>query len=482
MYGLTTIVGRFLNFLLVPLYLSRLNNAAEYGEVSVMYSYSTFLSVVLAFGMETAFFYFARKKQTEGKSADVVFSTASWFLIFTGTLLIALVYAFSEPLVAWAGYPGKMQYVQWFAIILAADALTAMAFAWLRLNEKPWIFSGIRLLNIGVNMGANLFFLLVCPWLAENGYTWVQTVYSPENLINYIFLSNVLASLVVIPFFWKLWTRLSAGFDKELFSSMIRYSMPVVVIGLAGMVNETLDRVLLKKMLPANVADTEAGIYSAFYKLSMVMTMFVQAFRFAAEPFFFKESGSEQAHKTYADVLNWFVYTCGFIYVATMVCLPWLAPLLLRKAFYYNDVRGMTIVPVLLMANLLLGMYYSISIWYRLTARTSLGALIAILGAGVTLVLNFTFIPQYGFIASAWATLAAYGFMVLLAYALGQRYFPVPYNVKRILFILFGAMILGMIAQAYNEVLPVLSYLAIPGYLLMIWYAEKGHYAYRKNH
>jgi O-antigen/teichoic acid export membrane protein len=214
----------------------------------------------------------------------------------------------------------------------------------------------------------------------------------------------------------------------------------------------------------------------------MVMTMFVQAFRFAAEPFFFKESGSEQAPKTYADVLNWFVYACGFIYVATMVCLPWLAPFLLRKAVYYNDVRGMTVVPVLLMANLLLGMYYSISIWYRLSARTLLGALIAILGAGVTLVLNFLFIPKYGFIASAWATLAAYGFMVLLAYALGQRYFPVPYNVKRILFILFGAMILGMIAQTYNEVLPVLSYLAIPGYLLMIWYAEKGHYADRKNH
>ena len=443
-----------------------------------MYSYSVFLSVVIAFGMETAFLYFAKKEE----NPTVVFSTASWFLLATGSLLIVLVFSFSDQLVAWAGYPGKPLYVEWFAIILATDALTAIAFAWLRFHEKPWFFTIIRLTNIAVNIGANLFFLLLCPWLHAHGYNWVGAIYSPEKLIHYIFFSNLLASVVVVPLFWNLWFRLKAGFNKKLFLRMIRYSLPVVVIGLAGMVNETLDRILLKKLLPENMADSEAGIYSAFYKLSLVMTMFVQAFRFAAEPFFFKESDKENATRTYADVMNWFVYACGLIYVVTMVCLPWLAPLLLRKAVYFNDARGMAVIPVLLMANLLLGMYYSVSVWYRLTARTMLGAVISIFGAAITLVLNFVFIPEYGFTASAWATLAAYGSMLLMAYAMGQRYYPVPYKVIRLLLLLLGAMILGSIAQIYNEVLPVLSYLAIPGYLMMIWYAEKGPHANRKNH
>ena len=467
--------GRFLNFLLVPLYLSKLSNSAEYGEVSVMFSYASFLSVLLAFGMETAFFYFAKKED----EPERVFSTASWFLIFTGGLLIALVYCFSDSLVSWAGYPGKPHYVEWFAIILATDALTAIAFAWLRFKEKPWVFTAIRLSNIAVNIGANLFLLLVCPYLYNHGYTWVQAFYSPDKLINYIFLSNVIASVVVVPMFLQLWPMLKTGFNSALFKRMIKYSLPVVVIGLAGMVNETLDRVLLKQILPAATADSEAGIYSAFYKLSMVMTLFVQAFRFAAEPFFFKQADEEYAPQTYARVMTWFVYACGLIYVTTLACLPWLAPLLLQKSVYFSDTRGMAIVPVLLMANLLLGVYYNLSIWYKLTAKTLLGSLIAVFGACITLTLNFLFIPEYGFVASAWTTLAAYGSMVVLGYLVGQRYYPVPYQTLRLILLVLGAMILGMFAQAYNQVLPFLSYIAIPGYLLMIWYAEKGKHATR---
>jgi O-antigen/teichoic acid export membrane protein len=234
-------------------------------------------------------------------------------------------------------------------------------------------------------------------------------------------------------------------------------------------------------LLTAN-GDYEAGIYGAFYKLSMVMTLFVQAFRFAAEPFFFKQAESDKAPQTYAQVMTIFVYVCGFIYVCTMACLPWLAPLLIRNQMYFTDARGLQIVPVLLMANWLLGIYYNLSIWYKLSNKTMLGAYTALFGATITLLGNGVFIPEYSFISSAWTTLAAYGGMVLLGYCWGQRHYPIPYKSMTLVSIMLFAAILGYMALVYQEIIPYIAYLTIPTYLLAVWLAEAPRNAARKNH
>lgn len=472
-------VGRLLNFLLVPLYTASLAKVDDYGEVNVMFSYASFIAVIAAFGLETGFFNFARQKDTY--KPEKVFSTAVIALLCSGFLLILVGNLYSDGLMNLAGYPAKPQYAIWFAAILASDAISSLGFAWLRFTERPWRFVLVRTINIAVNVGLNLFFLWVCPLLLSKGYTWVNSVYNPAKLLEYIFLSNLLASLITLPFLGRVWLNLKWGFDFALFKKLSAYSLPMVIVGLSGMVNETLDRILLKQILPFGTGDYAAGIYGAFYKLSMVMTLFVQAFRFAAEPFFFKQAEDANAPQTYAKVMTWFVYVCGFIFVTTMACLPWLSTLLIRKQAYFMDGRGLQVVPVLLMANLMLGIYYNLSIWYKISNKTILGGITALFGAAITLLGNGLFISHYSFIASAWTTLAAYSGMVLLGYFWGQKYYPIPYRSMTLISIIAFAAFLGCLAVAYQEVVPYLAYLTIPAYLLAVWYAEAPRNAARKN-
>jgi len=462
-------VGRLLNFLLVPLYTATLGKVDDYGQVNVMFSYASFIAVIASLGLETGFFNFARKK--DEYKPEKVFSTAVIALLCSGFLWLLLGNLYAGGLMSMAGYPSKPHYAIWFTAILAADAVSSLGFAWLRFTERPWRFALVRAINIGVNVGLNLFFLWGCPLLFSKGYTWVNLVYDPSRLLEYIFLSNLVASLITLPLLGRVWINLKWGFDFSLFKKLFAYSLPMVIVGLAGMINETIDRILLKQMLPEN-GDYEAGIYGAFYKLSMVMTLFVQAFRFAAEPFFFKQAESDRAPQTYARVMTIFVYVCGFIYVCTMACLPWLAPLFIRKDMYFTDPRGMQVLPVLLMANWLLGIYYNLSIWYKISNKTMLGACTALFGACITLLGNFIYIPQFSFISSAWTTLAAYGGMVLLGYFWGQRHYPIPYKSKTLFSIMLFAAILGYMALVYQEIIPHIAYLTIPAYLLAVWLAE----------
>jgi len=274
----------------------------------------------------------------------------------------------------------------------------------------------------------------------HNFAAWGLEQAQPQNMIANIFLSNLLASAITLPLLWRTFTQLKEGFDVALIKQMLRYSLPLIVVGLAGMINETLDRLLLKNLLPANIADAETGMYNAFYKLSLVLTLFVQAFRFAAEPFFFSKSGDADAKETYAYVMRMFVYATGGIYLLTMVFMPWIAPLLMQNPAYYTNARGLSIIPVLLGANVCLGLYYNLSIWFKLSGQTKMGGLIAAIGAVVTLVGNYLFIPRYGFVASAYTTLAAYATLVILGYAFGQKNYPIPYQVPLILGVLSVAI------------------------------------------
>jgi O-antigen/teichoic acid export membrane protein len=255
---------------------------------------------------------------------------------------------------------------------------------------------------------------------------------------------------------------------------MLRYSLPLVVVGLAGMINETLDRVLLKEMLPADAGDAEAGMYSAFYKLSLVLTLFVQAFRFAAEPFFFGKAGDKDAPETYALVMRYFVYVSGGIFLLTMICMPWLAHVLLQKPLYYENARGLSIVPVLLGANLCLGIYYNLSIWYKLSGKTQMGGLIALFGAIVTIVGNYIFIPQYGFIASAFTTLAAYATLVILGYWFGQKYYPIPYQLPIILTTLLVSVgPITFLPHAFPNIHHAVYWILFPMYIGVLFVLEK---------
>ena len=467
-YGLSTMVGRFLNFLLVPLYTAKLALVGDYGVVSVMFAYASFGAVLAALGLETGFFHFARKTDNPAR----VFATAGHTLIMTGLLAVLTAKLFALPIMDVLGYPEHPEYAFWFAIILAADALSALGFAWLRQQEKPWTFAAVRLTNIGVNIGANLFFVLLCPYLASQGHEWAVYWARPEQMVSNIFLSNLLASLITLPLLAGAFSNLREGLDRDLLNDMLRYSLPMVVVGLAGMVNETLDRILLKHLLLPGAAEYEVGVYSAFYKLSLVLTLFVQAFRFAAEPFFFSRAGDEKAPETYAYVMRWFSYVVGFLFLATLVSLPFLGPLLIRNPQYFADNRGMSVVPILLAANVCLGLYYNLSVWYKVSGKTQWGAIIALGGALLTLVGNFYLIPRMGFEGSAWTTLGAYASMVIAAYIWGQKAYPIPYELGKILPGLLLAFACGYAVLTMPE-LQSLAWMAVPAYLMGVWLIER---------
>jgi O-antigen/teichoic acid export membrane protein len=473
-YGLSSMVGRFINFLLVPLYTARLAEISDYGVVNVMFSYAAFLAVLYTYGMETAFFSFARE---EGKEQSA-YATAFRAILISTLLFTLPALLFAESIASLIGYPGNAFYIRCFAGILAADALAALPFAWLRQKQQALRFAGIRLTGIFVNVGLNLFFLIGLPQLVALG--WINPSFAQtDHLVTYIFLSNLLASLCTFLLLWPQWKQAFGGYDRALLTRMLHYALPLVWVGLAGMVNETLDRILLKSLLPVQEGDTQVGIYGAFYKLAMVLTIFVQAFRFAAEPFFFSRSKDDRPQETYARVMAVFIWVVSGMALATLLLLDVLAPLLIRREMYFDDPRGLAIVPILLAANLCLGIYYNLSIWYKLTGQTRMGARIALAGALLTIVLNLLFIPNWGFVASAWTTFAVYLLMMLASYVLGQKYYPVAYRKGSALLAVGSAVAIYLmwnywnISRSEEPVLWTVALVAMGGaYLLLMFKTE----------
>ncbi|MDO9511686.1 MAG: polysaccharide biosynthesis C-terminal domain-containing protein [Bacteroidales bacterium] len=424
-YGLSSIVGRLLNYLLVPLYTYKLATEA-YGTVTEMYSYVAFLVVILMYGMETAFF---RYNETETDKIKV-YSTTLLSILATSAGFLLLVGFFAQDIANILLYPQHKEYILWFGLIIAFDAISAIPLALLRAQNKARRFVIVRLLFIGVNLGLNIFFIVLCPYFHENQMfaSFTSLVYDGEISIKYIFISNLLASaiqlLILTPEFMKVTRR----FDIVLWKKMMIYALPLLVFGLAGIVNETLDRILIKYLMPQDIAMSQLGIYGAVYKISILMTIFIQAFRYAAEPFFFAQAAQNDAKKQYAEVMNWFVIACSLIFLGTMLYLQDVIIFFIGPGFR----EGMPVISVLLLANLFLGIYYNLSIWYKLTNKTIWGAYISIFGAMVTIILNILWIPVFGYVGSAWATLICYFSMMLVSYLIGQKYYPVHYDLKRI--------------------------------------------------
>lgn len=438
-YGLSSIVGRFLNYLLVPLYTYTFP-AGAYGVVSEFYAYAGFFAVLLTFGLETGYFRF---RSREGVPAGAAYPAALLFLLGANLVFLAGIAVFRQPIADLLQYPDHPEYLVWFGLILALDAISALPFARLRAEEKAWRFAGIKMAEILMAIALNLLFLLGWPkaaalWPGSPIAEW----YDPAIGVGYIFLANLLASgfkmLLLLPQFRGF--RFREGF--QVIRPMLAYSLPMVVIGFAGMINEMLDRAILKYLLPYSLEENLRilGIYGACYKLSILMTLFVQAFRYAGEPFFFAYAGRADAQRAYALVLKYFVIFCVFIFLLVTLYLDGF------KYFIGPEYReGLDVVPILLMANLFLGVYVNLSVWYKLTDRTGLGAWVSASAAILTIGLNFWWIPILGYRGAAWAHLACYGSMAAASYILGRFYYPIPYPVLRIGgYLLFGLVLYGM--------------------------------------
>lgn len=460
-YGIPSIAGRFLNYLLTYLY-TRVFSTDQFGVNSEFYAYSGFFAVLLAFGMETGFFRFYNGA-TDSKK---VFATTLRFVGGMAVLFLALVYLFAEPIAGALKYSNHQEYIYWFGWMLAIDALCAIPFARLRAENKATVFAGIKLIEIAVNISINIFFLIICrKAYLDNSGSFFAGLYNPAIGVGYIFIANVVASAVKLLLLLPQFGDIRAGFDRQLFRKIVEYSLPMVVIGFAGIINEMLDRMILKYTLPYDDVTNlqQLGIYGACYKLSIIMSLFIQAFRFAAEPFFFAQKNEANAKQVYADVLKYFTIFCVFVFLGVLLYLPEV------QRFIGPEFRvGLKVVPVLLMANLFLGIYVNLSVWYKLTDRTGLGALVSIGGAFITVVLNFALIPNLGYMGSAWATLACYFSMAAVSYGLGQRFYPVQYDLKKII----GYPSLGLLIYGANSYVSSLNtnipwYVTSTGFMLM---------------
>lgn len=429
-YGLSSIIGRLLNYLLVPLY-TRVLITSDYGIYTEMYAYVSILWVILTYGMETTFFRFSQSE----KDKAVVYSTSLWSLIFTSAIFLVAALIYQRPVAAWLGYADNTKYVVWFSFILAFDAISAIPFAKLRQDNRPVKFALLKLVNIGSNIGLNLFFILLCPFILNtypdsSSAELIGRFFNPDDLVGYIFISNLISATLTLilqlpDFPWK-----RMAFNFPVWKRMLVYTWPLLVVSVAGSINLSLDKILLAKLLPEGTdVMGQVGIYGACYKVSIIMALFVQTFRYAADPFFFNESGKVGARQLYADVLMLFMIAVSVIFLATMM---YLDVVILFIGSAYRE--GKAVIPLLLLGNLFLGVFYNLSIWYKLTNQTIFGAALSIIGATITVVLNFVLIPAMGYYGSAWAAFFAYFVMMVLSYIIGQKHFKVPYNLKRLLF------------------------------------------------
>ena len=467
-YGLSSIVGRLLNYLLVPLY-TRYFIPAEYGVVTELYAYVAFLVIILTYGLETAFFRFSQKQYDK----KLVYSTSLISLIVSSILFVVLMISSQQSIANWLEYPQNPEYVMWFALIIGLDAISAISFAKLREQRQAARFALVRLVNIFINIGLNLFFIIYCPYALENGLPTtdlVNSVYDPRVGVGYIFIANLFASGVTILMLLPEMIKSSWTFNTMLWKKMMWYAFPLLVAGLAGMTNETIDRILLKQLLPVGVDKMAAiGVYGAFYKISIIMILFIQTFRFAAEPFFFSQEKQHNSRKTYADVLKYFTILASLIFLSVMLYLD-VVKHFIGSSFHSKE--GIEIVPILLMANLFLGIYYNLSIWYKLTEKTGYGAILAIFGAVITLTLNIILIPKIGFIGSAWATLFCYFSMMIASLLMGRKYYAIPYDLKRVFTYIFLSFALYKIS-VYFETSMLINTVYLFVFIIVVFVLEK---------
>lgn len=427
-----------LSFILVPIYTKVMPNPALYGEVSVIFAWFAIFNVVLAYGMETAFFRFFYKADDKNK----VISTSLISIIVTTVLFFILALVFQNSLASWSGIDVK--YVEYAIYILALDALVIIPFSWLRATDKSMRYAIIKIANVTINLGLNVFLLIYLPEIVSNNPESVfNSIYKSDFQISYIFISNLIASGITLILMLELYFKNKYDFDVALWKKMIKYAWPILIAGIAFTINEVFDRILLQHLLPENIAEAEIGKYSACYKLAVFMTLFATGFRLGIEPFFFSHSDSENPQKAYAQITNYFVILGSTILLAVIVFADVLKVLIVLNEAYWE---AMPVVPILILASFFLGIYHNLSVWYKVTDKTRYGAFISVIGAIITLLINYFGIPHFGYVASAFATLLAYGTMMILSYYIGKKQYPIPYNLRKIGFYLSISILFSILS------------------------------------
>ena len=426
-YGLSSIAARFISYLLTPYLTLKLTEAA-YGEQAIVYSFIPFLNVIVTHGMETAYFRFGSKENEEK-----IYHTSSFSMIVVTALVIAGLLIWGAPISNLLQINLHPEYIKLVAWVVALDALTTIPFSRLRMEGRPQKYAFIKVGGILVNIFATYALISILPTYANaHKGSYIAGLYVPGFEVGYILIANILQNVFVLVLLHKEILAIRFNIDYKLWGQMMLYALPLVLVGFGGMINETLDRIMLGWW--ANGGSPEAnkalvGTYSACYKLAILITISIQAFRMGAEPFFFKQAQTDNAPKTYARVMKFFVITLCIMFLGVVLYLD------IWKLFIRNPAMyvGLRVVPILLMANMFLGVYYNLSIWYKLSNKTMAGAWITLLGALITIAINYLLIPRYGYMASAWATFLCYGTMMAVSYKWGQKVYFIPYATKKLI-------------------------------------------------
>ena len=421
-YGLSSIIGRFLNYLLVPLYTYKIAAASGgYGIVTNLYGYTALLLVILTFGMETTFFRFSNK---EGVNPDKAFSTSGLAVGLVSLLFVLLVTLFLHPIANALDYASHPEFIEIMAIIVALDAFQAIMFARLRFENRPIKFAALKLAFIFANILLNLFIFLWAPSLKESAPR-LMGWYHLDYQVGYIFIVNLICTATVTLGFIPELKKLRNGMDFKLLKQMLNYTWPLLLLGLTGILNQVADKICYRFIVPGQEGEVQLGIYGACVKIAMIMAMITQAFRYAYEPFVFGGKRDKEDSETQAKVMKYFIIFTLFAFLAVMAFMPILKYII--KSDYWE---GLKVVPIVMMAEIFMGIYFNLSFWYKLTDQTWWGAIFSGIGAIALLAINFIFVPKFGYMACAWGGFAGYGICVVLSYFVGQKKAPIPYNLK----------------------------------------------------
>lgn len=453
-YGIGAILPRVITFLLNPLYIHYIDKEA-FSVFSSLYSWIALVNVMLTFGFETSFFRFSTEKENEKKSFD----TSFWFIFGLAAVFLISILIFSAPLSVILDYAKNPEFLRWFAMIAFLDAICVIPFAWLRFHNMPIKYSVIRVASILVQTVSVIALFIFVP-------TSTSKKLGLDGQVSYPFISNLLGSLATFVLLLPIILKVKFRFSKELFSRMIKYSWPIMIAGLAFQVNENYDKITQYY----NISKADAGAYGGCYKLAVLMTLFVTAYRMGIEPYFFKQMNNENAKNNYAKVTEYFSFFASIVAMGIIANISWLKVIFITDHSYWT---AMDIVPIIVIANLCFGIYYNLSTWYKVTDRTHFGTLISWFGAGVTIVLHLLFLQKYGFMVSAWVTFVAYFLMMVLSYFLGQKYYSIPYRIKKISFFLVLLMVFSFISVKYFNYNVWLSNILFFIYSGILLYSEK---------
>ena len=443
-YGFSSILARFLNYLLTP-YLTYKLTTDTYGEMSAIYAFLPFINILITHGMETAYFRFSTKE-----NRNAVFNTSSLSILLATICIAISMFFFKDAILSLLRIDNIYTYIYLCIIIIASDALLTIPFAKLRYDERPMFYATVKMLGIIINIASVYILLSYIPhFIQKNPSHWISNYYNPAYNVGYVLLANVLQNLFMLLILLKYIFSIHFKFNFKLWTQMLVYSSPLIIVGFGGMINETFDRIMLGLWAPTNTdisVKSQVGIYSACYKLSLLISISIQAFRMGAEPFFFKKSKDIDAKKVYAKIMKYFVLVLCFMFLFVLLFLD------IWKYFIYNQAMwvGLKVVPILLLANIFLGIYYNLSIWYKLNNNTMAGVWITLFGVLITLTVNYFFIPYFSYMASAWATIFCYGSMMILCYIWGKKEYPIPYLTKKIIAYLVLAILIYFIHNLFN--------------------------------